>query len=255
MLKATFKAIGALAIGMAMSANAANLIETENLVENGLFLDDNGSYAGNISTEPTGWQFAAGTQTQFIDTTTLANHPFDKEGRYFYGGRSAFNSITQSFDLTSLSEYNESFFRSGAVTIKLDVWMWSGATDDARARVLQKDAAGNYIGDVVNTGFTQINDPYRYTASGMLHEDAVSLHIFLDSDRDYGTANNGYVFDPTMTLLIEDNEANRNLLNIDTSLSLQEAQNVAQAQFTNVPLVGAFGALMVFAGATMRRKK
>jgi len=31
MLKATFKAIGALAIGMAMSANAANLIETENL--------------------------------------------------------------------------------------------------------------------------------------------------------------------------------------------------------------------------------
>jgi len=52
------------------------------------------------------------------------------------------------------------------VTIKLDAWMWSGATDDARARVYQKDAAGNYIGDVVNTGFTQINDPVFQCAIG-----------------------------------------------------------------------------------------
>lgn len=239
---------------LSFSATAANLIETENLVTNGLFADQDGNTTGNSTVIPPEWQNASGGGTLFIDVDTIDTFNPEEGGRFFYGGSSAYNSIYQDISLAD-ADLNPAFLGSGLVTIHLGGTMWTHNTDDARMRVFQVDADGNYVGVEANTLYTQINTPKYYETTTSLHQDAVSLRIFLDSDRDYGSDNNGYIYNPEVSLTVEDNEYNRQALNIDSNLSLEEAQTVAKNRLpvSNVPLVGGLGALLVFAGFARRR--
>jgi hypothetical protein len=136
---------------------------------------------------------------------------------YFHGGRNnAYSKIEQTISLAEAGVYLYGV-DNGGYDYNLSGWFDSHAgKDDARLRAFFYDDAGRSVG-TRTLGWYQFSSWAYRDVMGTLPALTRNVKIILESSRDYGSDNNGYIHTPSFALSVNNTGSNMGLSSIYAS--------------------------------------
>jgi len=231
-------------LGCVLSGSvAANIVTTENLIENSTFEPAVGADAYEGARDD--WSVFEG-EFRFPDRTgEIANY----DGQFYaaWGGQTA-NAYMEQFGNLQSKGINVDLIDSGLVTMDMSMYISSSYNDRDRSRMYVTffDGNGAQVGNINQLGYYDLSTwGYRELVDVAVPELTREFRVVIHNDRLDGTGNSTGVALPVMTFSLEDNEASRQALN--TFGYLQQSIN-------DVP-VGVLGGLSLGMLLMARRKR
>ena len=172
----------------------AEIITTDNVIENALFSNEGGSRLDGWTLEVGSPQFGARA-----------------DGYYIRGGANYENNmrISQVVSFEDLN-INTSVIDAGLADLTLSAYLWSYAgKDDARVRLYYMDENMNHVEgnpSQIYGWYDDATSPKYFEGTVTIPTDSRYLLIYVEANRDYGSGNNGYIYNPSATISYDSEE-------------------------------------------------